>query len=274
MPGSNPDSKPTGHSADANWSLGAGLEGKGVVVTGAAGGIGREVVKAFDAVGARVLAVDRTEDLALSALDGLDGLADGRHHPLGADLTDPSSADLLVQTATARLGGLYVLTHLAAVLRRRAQVKDVTEEDWDTQVDTNLKATFFLCRAAASAMAAAGAGGRIISFTSQGWWTGGFGGSVVYNATKGGIVTMMRGLARTYAPDGITVNSVAPGQVRTPMLLSDLDPEVLETMTQATPLGRIAEPEEMAGTVVFLASRHASFITGATINVTGGFLMY
>lgn len=256
-----------------NWSLGAGVEGKGVIVTGAAGGIGREVVRAFDAVGARVLAVDRTEDLARSALEALGG-TDGRHYPLGADLTDPASAGLLVETAATRLGGLYVLAHLAAVLHRRADISDVTEADWDIQVDTNLKATFFLCRAAASAMAEAGAGGRIISFTSQGWWTGGFGGSVVYNATKGGIVTMMRGLARTYAPSGITVNTVAPGQARTPMLLADLDPDVLEAMTRATPLGRVAEPKELAGTVVFLASRHASFITGATINVTGGFLMY
>lgn len=264
------DSDPA-NSAAGNWSLGAGVEGKGVIVTGAAGGIGREVVKAFDAVGARVLAVDRTEDLARSALDGL---ADGRHHPLGADLADLSTAGQIFETAKAKLGGVYVLAHLAAVLRRRAEVSDVTEADWDTQVNINLKATFFLCRAAALAMAAAGAGGRIISFTSQGWWTGGFGGSVVYNATKGGIVTMMRGLARTYAPSGITVNSVAPGQVRTPMLLTDLDPDLLETMTRATPLGRVAEPEEIAGTVVFLASRHASFITGATINVTGGFLMY
>jgi NAD(P)-dependent dehydrogenase (short-subunit alcohol dehydrogenase family) len=114
----------------------------------------------------------------------------------------------------------------------------------------------------------------VITFTSQGWWTGGFGGSVVYNTTKGGIVTMTRGMARTYGKHNITVNAIAPGQVRTEMLLRGLDPQVLETMTDATPLGRIAEPAEIAGLAVFLASRHAGFISGATVNITGGFLMY
>jgi NAD(P)-dependent dehydrogenase (short-subunit alcohol dehydrogenase family) len=164
--------------------------------------------------------------------------------------------------------------HLAAILRRQARLSDVTEQDWDAQMNTNLKATFFLCRAAAEAMASQGHGGRLITFTSQGWWTGGFGGSVVYNTAKGGIVTMTRGMARTYGKDGITVNAIAPGQVRTPMLLTGLDQRVLESMTEATPLGRVAEPAEIAGLAVFLASRHAGFITGATINATGGFLMY
>ena len=164
--------------------------------------------------------------------------------------------------------------HLAAVLRRQADVSDVTERDWDLQVDTNLKATFFLCRAAAETMVRQGSGGRVITFTSQGWWTGGFGGSVVYNTTKGGIVTMTRGMARTYGRHNITFNSIAPAQVRTPMLLTDLDPKVLQAMTEATPLGRVAEPAEIAGLAVFLSSRHAGFITGATVNITGGFLMY
>ena len=150
----------------------------------------------------------------------------------------------------------------------------MTEADWDLQLDLNLKGAFFLCRTVANAMRAQGTGGRIITFTSQGWWTGGFGGSVVYAASKGGIVTMTRGLARTYGPDGITVNSVAPGLVDTPMLMDDLPEETFLALTKATPLGRVATPEELAGTVVFLASRHATFISGATINVSGGFLMY
>jgi 3-oxoacyl-[acyl-carrier protein] reductase len=253
------------------WDLGAGLDGRGVIVTGAAGGIGREVTRAFAAAGARVMAVD------LSAPDGERLIAelDGTGHCFrAADLADLGTHGPLIQAAREALGGLYALVHLAAVLRRQARLSDVTEEDWDAQIDTNLKATFFLCRAAAEAMAAQGQGGRLITFASQGWWTGGFGGSVVYNTAKGGIVTMTRGLARTYGRDGITVNAIAPGQVRTAMLLTGLDQQVLDSMTEATPLGRVAEPEEIAGLAVFLASRHAGFITGATINVTGGFLMY
>jgi NAD(P)-dependent dehydrogenase (short-subunit alcohol dehydrogenase family) len=204
----------------------------------------------------------------------LEPLERAGHHAIGVDLADISSHRVLLDAAASKIGGVYALVHLAALLRRQSDLSHVTEEDWDVQVDTNLKGTFFLCRAVADAMVSQGGGGRVITFASQGWWTGGFGGSIVYNATKGGVVTMTRGMARNYAPQGITFNSVAPGQVRTPMLMTDLDESVLRAMTEATPLGRIAEPAEVAGIAVFLASRHAAFITGATINVTGGFLMY
>ena len=253
------------------WELGSGLAGRGVIVTGATGGIGREVAKAFASAGARVMAVD----VDGPACEQLVGELEGSGHACRAvNLADAGVHEELVRSAQEALGEVYALVHLAAVLRRQAQVTDVTEQDWDIQVDTNLKGTFFLCRAAAEAMVRQGGGGRLVTFASQGWWTGGFGGSVVYNMTKGGIVTMTRGLARTYGKHNITVNSIAPGQVRTKMLLTDLDPKVLEAMTDATPLGRIAEPAEIAGLAVFLASRHAGFITGATVNISGGFLMY
>lgn len=271
------ESRPSRHqhgktvAAAVSWDLGAGLGGRGVVVTGAAGGIGREVAKAFAAAGARVMAVDLSDAEADSLLAELDGSG---HMFRACDLSDIATHQAIVDSAREAFGDLYALVHLAAVLRRQADLSEVTERDWDLQVDTNLKATFFLCQAVAEAMVQQGRGGRVVTFTSQGWWTGGLGGSVVYNTTKGGIVTMTRGMARTYGKHGITFNSIAPGQVRTPMLLTDLSEEVLESMTRATPLGRIAEPEEIAGLAVFLASKHASFVTGATINVTGGFLMY
>lgn len=254
-----------------SWNLGAGLADKGVMVTGAAGGIGREVAAAFAAAGARVMAVDLQQEAVDEVVAGLEGTG---HCAIGADLRDLRTHENLVQRARHELGNLYALAHLAAVLRRRHDIDDVSEDDWDFQVDLNLKGSFFLCRAAARQMREQGQGGRIITFASQGWWTGGFGGSVVYNAAKGGIVTMTRGLARVYGPDGITVNAVAPGFVMTPMFLTDLDPAMFEAQNQATPLRRPAQPEEIAGTVVFLASQHASFISGATINVSGGFLMY
>jgi NAD(P)-dependent dehydrogenase (short-subunit alcohol dehydrogenase family) len=254
-----------------SWSVGAGLGGCGVLVTGAAGGIGEAVTKAFATAGARVLAVDvdqgRVDDV-------LSTCAGEGHVALGADLADLGSHRSIVETARERFGGLYVLAHTAAVLRRRSQITEVTEDDWDFQLDVNLKATFFLARTVAEEMTSAGKGGRIILFSSQGWWTGGFGGSVVYSASKGGVVSMCRGLARTYGPAGITVNAVSPGQIKTPMLLNDLDPAVYERMTKETPLGFVGEPEDIAGVVVFLASTHARYISGATINVSGAFLMY
>ncbi len=253
------------------WSVGAGLEGKGVIVTGATGGIGKAVTRAFATTGARVMAVDLDQATVDELVAGLDGVG---HIGVAADLRDLTTHQLLVERAVQQFGNLYVLASLAAVLRRRDSVFDVSEEDWDFQHDVNLKAVFFLCRMAGKAMVEIGQGGRIITFSSQGWWTGGFGGSVVYAASKGGVVSMTRGLARTFGPYRITVNSVSPGQANTPMLMTDLKPEIYENMKNQTPLGYVAEPEEIAGPVVFLASDHARYITGATINVSGGFLMY
>lgn len=252
-------------------NLGAGLEGRGVLVTGAAGGIGREVAGAFASVGARVLATDVDQARLEEVMAKLDG--DG-HLGVALDITDLDGQARLLALAEERFGGLAAMAHLAAVLRRQADIDEVTPADWDFQFQTNLKATFFLARGAADSMREAGRGGSVVLFTSQGWWTGGFGGSVVYNATKGGIVTMGRGLARTYGPHRVRVNMVAPGQVHTTMLHDGLDPVIYEQMRAATPLGYVAEPAEIAGTVVFLASDHARYITGATLNVSGGFLMY
>lgn len=253
------------------WNVGAGLEGRGVIVTGAAGGIGRAVTTAFAATGAKIMAVDVDQARLDEVVAGLEGTG---HIGVVADLRDLASHEPLVARARREFGDLYVLANLAAVLRRRSSLDEVTEDDWDFQLDVNLKAAFFLCRAAGRAMIEQGRGGRIILFSSQGWWTGGFGGSVVYAASKGGVTSMCRGLARTFGPYGITVNCVAPGQVHTPMLLTGLAPEIYESLKKQTPLGYVAEPEELAGPVVFLASEHARYITGATLNVSGGFLMY
>lgn len=253
------------------WSVGAGLEGRGVILTGATGGIGAAVARGFAAAGAKVMAVDLDQGRLDELIDKLEGSG---HLGVVADLREVSGHEALIARAQADLGEVYVLANLAGVLRRRGSLDEVTEGDWDFQHDINLKSAFFLSRAAGNAMIAAGKGGRIILFSSQGWWTGGFGGSVAYASSKGGVTTMCRGLARTFGPHQITVNCVSPGQVHTPMLMTGLAPEVYESMKKQTPLGYVAEPEELAGPVVFLASDHAKYITGATLNVSGGFLMY
>jgi NAD(P)-dependent dehydrogenase (short-subunit alcohol dehydrogenase family) len=253
-----------------SWQL--GLDDRGVVVTGGAGGIGREVAAAFAAAGARVAVVDVDQTLCEEVVAGLESPA--RHLAIAADLADLDAHEALLRRVEDELGRFDVLAHLAAVLRRRPTIDDVTEDDWDVQIDVNLKATFFLNRWAARRFRARGAGGRIINFTSQGWWTGGFGGSVVYAASKGGIVSMSRGLARTLAPDGITVNTVSPGAADTSMMRSGSSDEDLANFVRMIPLGRMAAPSELAGIVLFLASDHASYITGATVNVSGGQLMY
>jgi NAD(P)-dependent dehydrogenase (short-subunit alcohol dehydrogenase family) len=253
------------------WNLASGLDGKRVIVTGGAGGIGREVALAFAAAGARVAVVDLSPEKVEGVVAEMDG---GPHLPLAVDLRPIASHAGMFDAVTAAFGGLDVLVCAAAVLVRRDSVDEVSEADWDLQQDVNLKATFFLNRAAGRIMRGQGRGGRIVNFTSQGWWTGGFGGSVAYSASKGGIVSMTRGLARTYAKDGITVNAVSPGAADTAMMRSGLTDEQLKGFVASIPLGRMAAPSELAGTVLFLASDHAAYITGATINVSGGWLMY
>ncbi|MBV9288549.1 MAG: SDR family oxidoreductase [Hyphomicrobiales bacterium] len=254
-----------------SWNIAAGLEGKRVLVTGAAGGIGREVSLAFAAAEARVAAVDLTEETVKAVVDEMPG---GPHMPLAIDLRPVAGHAKLIDGVVAALGGLDVLVCAAGVLVRRDSVDDVTEADWDFQHDINLKATFFLNQAAARVFRRQGQGGRIINFTSQGWWSGGFGGSVAYAASKGGVVSMTRGLARSLAKEGVTVNAVSPGAADTAMLRSGMTDEQMADTVAAIPLGRMASPSELAGAVLFLASEHASYVTGATINVSGGWLMY
>jgi NAD(P)-dependent dehydrogenase (short-subunit alcohol dehydrogenase family) len=250
-------------------ALGAGLEGKGAIVTGAAGGIGRAVAQAFSRAGARLLITDLKQEALVPVLQSLTGEG---HHAMACDLRDATARDALVETALEKLGSLRAIALVAAVYRPRPSITDVSEQDWDEQHDINLRSSFFLARAAAEAMRRTGEAGRIVAFTSQAWWSGGLAGSTVYAASKAGLVSMCRGLARTYGPFGITVNTIAPAIVDTEMNAGI--PAVVESIRQNTPLGRVATPEEMAGIVVFLASDHASYITGATVNLTGGFLMY
>jgi NAD(P)-dependent dehydrogenase (short-subunit alcohol dehydrogenase family) len=117
--------------------------------------------------------------------------------------------------------------------------------------------------------------GAIVNYTSQGWMSGGCGGSVVYNAAKGGVTTLTRGLARTWARHRIRVNAVAPGLVETPMLVdASTTPEQLAALTASIPMGRLGQPEDHVGATLYLASDLAAYVTGATLNVSGGFLMY
>jgi len=253
------------------WNIASGLGGKRVLVTGAAGGIGREVSLAFAQAEARVAVVDLSEERLKAVVAEMPG---GPHVPLAWDLRLIAGHAKLIESVVAALGGIDVLVCAAAVLLRRHSVDDVTEADWDLQHDVNLKATFFLNQAAARAFRRQGRGGRIINFTSQGWWSGGFGGSVAYAASKGGVVSMTRGLARSLAKDGVTVNAVSPGAADTAMMRSGMTDKQLADTVAAIPLGRMASPSELAGAVLFLASDHASYVTGATINVSGGWLMY
>ncbi|NBP50696.1 MAG: SDR family oxidoreductase [Actinobacteria bacterium] len=153
-------------------------------------------------------------------------------------------------------------------------IDQVTEADWDLQHTVNLKASFFLNRSVGQVLVRQGTGGRIINFASGAFLTGALSGSDAYVASKGGIVTMTRSFAKQYGPHGILVNCVSPGQIDTPMQHIDNPPEVVEAAIKTCPIRRMGRPDEIASVVVFLASDNASFVSGATINVSGGQTLY
>ena len=255
----------------SNWDLGMGLKDQVVIVTGAAQGVGRATAIAMAEAGARVFAIDRNGDGVSQTVASLPDSA--RHLAVEYDLARVGGIEALVGRAQREMGTPWALANVHAVLRRVA-LEDVTEEDWDLQLDVNLKAGFFLNRAVAQAMIPEKRGGRLINFSSAGFLKGAMHGSHVYVASKGGVVAMTRALARAYGPYGITVNTVVPGQIDTPMQHTDNPSEVVAAVTKSSALGRMGQPEEVAAVVVFLASKHSSFITGAAINVSGGSILY
>jgi NAD(P)-dependent dehydrogenase (short-subunit alcohol dehydrogenase family) len=248
-----------------------GLAGKTVIVTGATGAIGRAVAQGFAEAGATLAIVDLDQVQCNTTALSL-GLA---HRGYGADLRQIGQLPDLIARIEADLGLATTLVNIAGIILRTPDLFCVTEADWDAQHDINLKALFFLTQAFARRLADTRTPGSVINYSSQGALSGGFGGSVVYNATKGAITTMTRGMARTWAPLNIRVNALAPGLVDTPMLKTPGQTETdRDAMIQSIPMKRLGLPEDHVGATVFLASDMAGYMTGAMINVSGGFLMY
>ena len=247
------------------------MDAKTVLITGATGAIGRAVAKGFADAGARVGVVDlepaQCEEFAAEL---------GSHHRgFGCDLTDTASLVPLVEKVEQTLAPIDVLVNIAGIIIRADDIFSINERDFDKQMAINLKAPFFLTQAVAKHMVDARRKGAIINYSSQGWMSGGFGGSVIYNAGKGGISTMTRGLARSWAEHNIRVNAVAPGLVETPMLgLDRMNDQQVDKMVESIPMKRLGAPQDHVGATLYLASDMAAYVTGATINVSGGFLMY
>jgi 3-oxoacyl-[acyl-carrier protein] reductase len=230
------------------------------LVTGSARGMGRAMCEVLAEAGNRVV--------------GLDRLAQDRgplERVIAADLRDPAVPRQVVNDILATEGRLDILVNNAAVYITDHSLPQVSLEDYELQTGVNLRAVFFLSQAAAEAMVPNG-WGRIIAISSVGARTGGVHKSAVYNAAKAAVISLMKNFARNYAKDGITANAVAPGAVKG-FMTDHLTPEQWTATLALVPIGRPAEPREIANVVGFLASDAASYINGATIDVNGGWVM-
>ena len=187
-----------------------------------------------------------------------------------ADLSVVAEIELLVKEVAADFGGIDILVNNAGICPRLPFV-DSTEEDWDRLVDVNAKSQYFMMQAVRPHMKARG-GGRIVNMASLSGRLGAVVNASIYSGTKGAIVMFSKSIAREVAAEGILVNCVAPGCVET-ALMANLPAEKVDALCEQIPLKRLAQPQEIAAAVAFLASDEASYITGATIDVTGGFRM-
>jgi NAD(P)-dependent dehydrogenase (short-subunit alcohol dehydrogenase family) len=248
------------------------LDGAAAVVTGGANGIGRATTIALSAAGAQVIIVDR--DHAAAAALAADIAAGGAAAAaIPADVSDEAAVEALFAEVARSAGSVDVLVNNAGVAIRKPAV-ELPLTDWDAVVAVNMTGVFLCARAAARHMIAAGRGGAIVNTASiMGLSGGGLYPNISYQTTKGAVVNMTRALAVEWAPCGIRVNAVAPTYVRTRFIAPLLErPELVERIEAMTPLGRLAEPEEVAAAILFLASPAAAMITGHTLPVDGGFL--
>ncbi len=231
------------------------------MVTGAAGGIGLALVRMLRAEGARVAVADR--DVSAIVAEA--------HLP--GDLTDARYADGLAAVARDALGGLDMLFNNAGIMRRGA-VTDTSDDDFRVSLAVNVEAPFRLSRAAIPLMAAAGGGAIVNTASCWGLYPGP--GHAVYCMTKAAIASLTKCMARDHAHQGIRINAVCPNEVDTPMLrtgfsLRGFDPTTaISDLDKTVPLGRIAQPEDIADVALFLASDQARYICGALVEVNGG----
>lgn len=257
------------------------FQGQAVLVTGGNKGIGRGIATRFAQEGARVAvaAIDRDTPEAAAAIAAETG---AQVAGFVLDVTDAAAVREVYGAAEAALGPLSVSVQNAGVITI-ARVEDLTEREWDLNLDVNTKGVFLCCQEAVRRFRASGTRGRLVN-TASGQARQGFIYTPHYAASKFGVVGVTQSLAKELAPEGITVNAICPGIIHTDMwdyndrvwgqMLGDFGPgELMAEWVRGIPMRRAGTPAEVGGLVAFLASDDAAYITGQTVNVDGGLIM-
>ncbi len=246
------------------------LDGQPAIVTGAGSGIGRATALRFVAEGADVLAADLNEE-GVTETARLAGNGPGRCIAMRADVAEDTAPTDIVARCIAEFGSPRILVNNAGIGGARSV--DATEDtDLDRFLDVNIRSLFRCAREGVRAMRAAGKGGSVVNIASV-FGIMGFPGSSIYSASKAAVIGLTQNMAADYGPFGIRVNAIAPGLIRTGMTKGRFDANdafFLDGMIGQTPLGRAAEPAEVAAGIAFLCSEDASFITGHTLAIDGG----
>ncbi|MGW0762374.1 SDR family NAD(P)-dependent oxidoreductase [Streptomyces sp. NPDC002814] len=246
-----------------------GLDGRSVIVTGAGSGIGRATALAFAAEGARVVVADLNAEGAEAVVKEIEE-AGGAAVAVVGDLSEQAVVDRVAETAVERFGGVDVLVNNAGIMDRMSALGEVSDAEWERVIRVNLTAPFLLTRAVLPHMLEAGRG-AIVNTASEAGLRGSAAGAA-YTASKHGIVGLTKSLAVMYRKQGIRANAIAPGGTRTAIVV-DADQSAHGPATLGphfVNLGRLAQPEEQAAAIVFLASDAASNINGVTLPVDDG----
>ncbi|HVO61387.1 MAG TPA: SDR family oxidoreductase [Terriglobales bacterium] len=250
---------------------GQSLQSKVAIITGAASGIGRATALLFAREGATLIAIDLNETGGNQVADQIS--ASGGHAIfVRADVSQSDDCKRAVDTAVAQLGRIDVLFNNAGMIRR-SSIVNLSEDDWDRVMDVNVKSIFLMSRQVIPLMARAG-GGSIIN-TASGWGLTGGTKAAVYCASKGAVVLLTKAMAVDHGPQNIRVNCICPGDTDTGMLRNEAQqlgegPDRFLAEAARRPLGRIGKPEEIAQSVLYLASDASSFVTGTALVIDGG----
>lgn len=266
MPGSSSAMEPQPDYGESSYRGCGRLAGKKTIITGGDSGIGRAVALAFAREGADVLISYYNEDADAKETQRLVEDAGRRCVLMPGDIKDPEHCRAIVSTAISKLGSIDVLVNNAAHQASFSSLTDITDEEWDVTFRTNVHAMFYLTKAAVAHMQP---GAAVINTTSINADTPSP-QLLAYATTKGAIQNFTAGLAQLLAEKGVRVNCVAPGPIWTPLIPSTMPAEKVKDFGKQVPMQRPGQPKELAPVYVMLAADEASYVSGATVAVTGG----